>query len=155
MTHDEVFESLKNYFETRPVARWALGLLKPGTEIGLVIGNQIECAIFNRSGVPAVERREAKNAHFVFHMKPETIAILDKSKSEDFGEICVSVITEILTGDIRVEMKGTMKEIMDDGYLEILKAGGVKLSDFMKTQSSIGLMKALAFIDKMKNTGKA
>ncbi len=152
MNQEQVFESLKNYFETRPAARWALGLLKPGTELGIVIGNQIDCAIFNKGGLPTVERREAINPSFIFHMKPETIETLANSKSDDIGEIGVSIFTEIVTGNIRVEIKGSLKAILNDGYLEILKGGGQKLKDFISTQSSIGLMKVLTFIDKMKNS---
>lgn len=152
VTQNEVFENLKNYFETRPAPRWALGFLKPGTEIGLVIGKQIECAIFNRGGIPTVEKREAQSPNFIFHMKPETIEILANSKSDDVAEIGMNIFTEIITGDIRVEMKGSMKEIMNAGYLDILKAGGQKFTDFLSTQSSMGLMKVLSFIDKIKNS---
>ena len=152
MTQEEVFESLKNYFETRPAPRWALGLLKPGTELGLVIGNQIDCAIFNKGGIPSVEKREAINPSFIFHMKPETIETLANSKSDDLGEIGVNIFTEIISGNIRVEIKSNLKEILNEGYLEILKGGGQKLKNYLTTQGSMSLMKILAFIDKMKNS---
>ena len=66
MKQEAVFDNLKNYFETRSAMKWALGLLKPGVEIGLVIGSQIDCAIFYKDGAPVVERREAKDPNFVF-----------------------------------------------------------------------------------------
>ncbi len=152
MTQDDVFEKLKNYFETRSAARWALGLLKPGVEIGLVIGNQIDCAIFNKDSGPCVEKREAQNPSFVFHVKPESIETLANSKSDDISEVGINIFTEIISGNIRVEIKSGLKEILNGGYFEVLKSGGQKLSSFLTTQGAMSMMKLIAFIDKMKNS---
>ncbi len=152
MKQEEVFDNLKNYFETRTAIKRALGLLKPGVEVGLVIGNQIDCAIFCKDGAPSVEWREAKDPSFVFHMKPETIETLVKSKSEDITEISLNLFTEIITGNIRVEVKSNIKDIFSGDHLGALKASGQKVSSFITTHGAMNMMKVFAFIDKIKNS---
>ena len=114
--------------------------------------NQIECAILYLDGQPRVERREAKNPSFVFYTEPETIETLINSKSDDIAEVGINIFTEILTGNIRVEIKSSWREILHNGYFEIFKSGGHKLTGVLATQGALSMMKVLAFIDKMKNS---
>ena len=51
------FLTLKNFFETRSSVEKALHLLENDVEIGIVIGESIECALTVRDGKPQLERR--------------------------------------------------------------------------------------------------
>ena len=151
MNQEEVFESLKNYIETRPATRWALGLLKPGAEFGIVIGGQINCAIFNSGGLPAVEKREAKDPVFIFFLEPETVETLAKSPASDIPEIAKNIFTQVLSGHIRFEMRKNISDIFAGAYLDMARESGEKVTGFLTTQGMMGFMKLAAIIEKIKN----
>lgn len=151
MNQEEVFEKLKNYIETRPAARWALGLLKPGVEFGIVIGGQLNCAVFNKSGIPTVEMREANDPCFLFFLEPETVETLAKSPSNDMSEIAKNIFTEVLSGHIRFELRKNLADIFAGGYREIAREGSEKITGFLTTQGMLGFMKLAAIVEKLKN----
>lgn len=151
MNQEEVFENLKNYIETRPAPRFALGLLKPGVEFGIVIGGQLNCAVFVKDNSPIVEMREAKDPSFIFFLEPETVETLSKSATDDVMMVAKNIFTEIVSGHIRFEMRKNISEIFSNNYLDLAKENGEKASSYLTTQGMLGFMKIAAMIEKLKN----
>lgn len=150
MSADESFATLKNYFETKPAAAQALSALRNGVEIGVVIGDMVECALFQRDGVPHLERRPAVKPDIVFQVKPESVHILAQQPSEDIGDIGVSILKEVLAGNINIKVPGSFFNIMRNGYLDIMKKGGRKFWEFLASKGLTSLTKVTGAIRKMK-----
>src|SRR4051812_9196064 len=121
MTAQDAFHTLKNYFENRPAARQVLSCLKPGVEIGVNIGEQVECALFAKDGLVVVVERSAQNPDFAFSIKPESVYVLNNQPSEDLPDIAMAITKEMLAGNISVRFTGSMSNVAKNGYLDILK----------------------------------
>ncbi|MCM2281026.1 MAG: hypothetical protein NDI61_04185 [Bdellovibrionaceae bacterium] len=137
MSANEAFQTLKNYFETRPPARSALRFLREGVEIGISIGGIMDCALFQHAGLPVVEQRAARNPDIVFTIRPESIYILNSQPTETVGDMGVAILKEMLAGNINARITGNVLDVLRNGYLEILKEGGSQVTKFISTIKSL------------------
>jgi hypothetical protein len=151
VNQEEVFENLKNYIETRPAPRFAIGILKPSIEFGIVIGGQLNCAVLSKDGSALVEKREANDPSFIFFLEPETVETLAKSATDDVMVVAKNIFTEIVSGHIRIEKRKNISEIFSNNYLDMAKENGEKVSSYLTTQGMLGFMKIAAMIEKLKN----
>lgn len=150
MAATATFEKLKKYLESRPASRKALSHLRKGVEISVVIGHQIECALFNEDGEPRLEMRKAKNHDVVFYVKPETVEVLSQHPGEDVGELGIAVLKEYLSGGVRIAVVGSVFGIMKNGYVSIIKEGGATFAKFLATYGLTNITKILAVIKNLK-----
>lgn len=150
MTAQDAFQTLKNYFENRPAARQVIGCLKPGVEIGVNIGDQVECALYAKDGLVVVEERAAANPDFAFSIKPESVYILNNQPSEDIPDIAVAFGKEMLAGNISVRFLSTMGNVTKNGYLDILKLGGSRAMSFVTLHGMMGVSNLMTNIKKMR-----
>jgi hypothetical protein len=150
MAATATFEKLKKYLESRAAAQKAIQHLKPGVDIGIVVGHQIQCALFNDGGQARLEMRQAKNQDVIFYLKPESIDILIQNPGEDVGELGIAVLKEILAGGIRIQVVGSIFSIMRNGYLNIIKEGGVTFAKFLANYGLTNVTKILSVIKSLR-----
>ncbi len=152
MTAGATFEKLKGFLETKPASKKAIRHLKKGVEIGVVIGNQIECAFFQRAGEPVFEQRPAQSPDVVFFIKPESVDIIAKEKGEDVGELGIAILKEYLSGGIRIKAPGSVFSLSTHGYIGIIKEGGVTFAKFLAQHGVTNIAKVMSAIKNLKNS---
>lgn len=121
MSAEQSFQTLKHFFETRVAADQALRYLNPAAEIGIVIGDSIECALSYRNGKPHLEDRAAENPDFSFSIRPETVVVLNDRTKDDIADIAANVLKEMVAGNIGMKMIASPLTILKHGYLEIIR----------------------------------
>jgi hypothetical protein len=151
MSAQDAFQTLKNYFENRVASRQVIGCLKPGVEIGINIGDQIDCALFAKDGLVVVEERAAQSPDFIFSIRPESVYVLNNQPSEDVPDIAIAVLKEMLAGNISVRFLGNLGAIAKNGYMDILKLGGSRVMSFLTMHGMIGVSTLMSSIKKMRN----
>ena len=152
MSAQESFETLKSFFETRHAARQAMSAIKEGVEIGIVIGDSVDCALFRRGDQPVVEKRAADKPDIVFLIKPESVYILSHGSKDEIGDIGVNVLKEMLAGNIRVQMPGKFLNLLSRGYLDMLRQGGAPVMAFLARHGLTNVAKITAAIRKIKGS---
>lgn len=152
MSSHTTFEKLKTFLEEKPASQKAVVHLKKKVEVGVVIGNQIECAYFHQDGKPILEERPAKNPDVIFYLKPETVEILCKNTGDDVGEFGVAVLKEYLAGGVRIKVPGSVLAITMNGYLGIMKEGGVTFAKFLAINGVSSLSKIASIVKNLKST---
>lgn len=150
MSATEAFTTLKTYFETRPAAKRAMSVLPENVEIGITIGDMVECALMKKDGQPLVEQRAANHPDFIFRIRPESVYVLSSQPSDEIGEIAVAIFKEILAGNISVRFLGSLTSLMSNGYFDMLKLGGSRVAQFLTTQGLTGVTTILRTIKKMR-----
>ena len=150
MSAQESFDTLKNFFETRRAAKQAMGAIQEGVEIAIVIGETVECALLRRGDQPVVEKRAAQNPDVIFHIKPESVYVLDGETKDEIGDVGVNILKEVLAGNIRVEVPGKLINLVNRGYLEMLQQGGAPVMAYLSKHGFSSLTKVTAALRKMK-----
>jgi hypothetical protein len=146
----ETFEKLKNYLETRPASKNAIRHLKEGVEISIVIGHQIQCALVNDKGTPRLEKRPPNTHDVIFFLKPESVDLLIQNPGEDVGELGIAVLKEYLSGGVRIQVVGSVFSIMRNGYLNIVKEGGVTFAKFLAGYGLTNVTKIISVIKGLR-----
>lgn len=150
MTADHAFQTLKSFFETRNAARQALSSIKEGAEIGIVIGDTVDCALFRRDESPVIEARAAVKPDVVFNIKPESVYVLSQTTKDEIGDIGVAVLKEILAGHIKVRVPGGVFNLMRGGYLSMIQKGGAPVAAFLTRHGFGSVSKIVSVIKQMK-----
>ncbi len=150
MSDQQAFEELKVFFENRAVCRQAADSLRQNVEIGIVINESLQCTFFKEGENPRFEARQAKKPDVVFYMKPEAIKSLTESTSDDIGEIGITVTKNYLAGSIRINVKGSMISLLTNGYLGVIKSGGLSFAKFLASHGVTGLGKIKDVIQHLR-----
>jgi hypothetical protein len=150
MSDQQAFEELKDFFENRSVCRQAADSLRSRVEIGIVINDSLNCAFFKEGENPRFEAREAKKPDVVFYMKPEAVKSLIENKSDDIGEIGITVAKNYLAGSIHIKVKGSMIGLLTNGYLGVIKSGGMSFAKFLASHGVTGLGKIKDVIQSLR-----
>jgi hypothetical protein len=150
MSADETFQTLKTFFETRKAASQAMAAVQEGVDIGVSIGETLDCTLFRRGDQPIVERRAAVNPDVVFHIRPETVYILNDKTKDEIGDIGVNVLKEILAGNIKIKVPGRFLNIISRGYLDMIRKGGVPVARYLASHGFANVSKIISTIKKMK-----
>jgi hypothetical protein len=150
MSAEQSFQTLKNFFETRQAARQAMSSLGEGVEIGILIADSVECALFQRAGQPIVEQRPAKNPDVIFSIKPESIEILATQTKDEIGDIGVAILKEVITGNVKIKIPGRIMHILTRGYVDIIRKGGAPVMAFLARRGLTGVPKIISTIKNMK-----
>ncbi len=152
MPTQTTFTKLKEFLEEKPASQKAAKHLKKNIEVGVVIGNQIECAFFQRDAKPVLEERPAKNPDVVFYLKPESVEILCKNSGDDVGEFGIAVLKEYMAGGVRIKVPGSVIAITMNGYLGIMKEGGSTFMKFLAMHGVSSLSKIATIVKNLKST---
>lgn len=150
MSSQDAFDTLKNFFETKRAAKQAMDAIKEGVEIGIVIGETVDCALSRKGDQPIVERRPAVNPDVVFHIKPESVYVLSGQTKDEIGDVGVNVLKEVLAGNITVQVPGKLINLVNRGYLDMLREGGAPVMGYLSKSGLSSLGKITSVIKKMK-----
>lgn len=148
---NEKFDKLKTFLETRPASLKSIKHLRKGVEISIIIGHQMDCAYFNSDGAPTLEKRKAEKPDVIFLLKPESVDILCSQPGEDVGEFGIAVLKEYLSGGVRIQVPGSSFNIMKNGYLGIIKEGGVTFMKFLAMNGVSNITKVISLVKNLKN----
>ena len=150
MSAEQSFLTLKNFFETRAAAKQALSYLDKKAEIGIVIGGIVECALFQRDGQPLVERRAAEKPDFIFNISPESVVILNERTKDEIGDIGINVIKEVLAGNIKIKVVGSLFNLVRRGYFEMIARGGAPVASYL-ARHGLNVTKIMSTIKQMRS----
>jgi hypothetical protein len=150
MSAEDAFQTLKSFFESRQAARQALSTIKEGVEIGIVIGDQVECALFRNGEQPVVEARPAQNPDVVFHIRPESVYVLSGRTKDEIGDIGVNIMKEVLAGNIQIRVPGRLMNLLNRGYLDMLRQGGAPVTAFLARHGLTNITKIVGTLKQMK-----
>ena len=147
---DLSFEKLKYFLEHKPASQKAVRHLREGVEIGIVIGNQIDCALFSKDSAPILERRAANDPDVIFHISPESVDILSENPGNDVGDFGIALVKEALSGGVQIRIPGNMFSIARNGYISIIKEGGRKFASHLSIHGITGITKIMSVIKSLK-----
>lgn len=150
MSAENAFQTLKTFFESRQAARQAMSAVQEGVEIGIVIGDMVECALFREGNQPKVEPRPARHPDVVFHIKPESVYVLANNSKDEIGEVGVNVLKEILTSNIRISVPGRFLNIISRGYIDMIRKGGAPVMGLLAQKGFSSVPKIINTIKRMK-----
>lgn len=128
MSAEQSFQTLKQFFETKRAPELALRYLNPAVEIGITIGDSVECALFYRNGKPKLEERPAQNPDFIFAIRPETVVVLAEKSRDEITDIAANILKEMLAGNVSIRVVSGPLKLMKNGYLEMVRLAGPNLS---------------------------
>lgn len=148
---NESFGDLKAYFESKGFCREALSLLKKGVEIGIILEDSTQCALYCTSGKVFLESRPAENPDVVFTLKLAAIRTICQSPAEDVGDFAVLVLKQIKDGLISLKITGGFFSIATNGYISIIKLGGKKMWDFLAAYGLSNIFKITGLIKDLIN----
>ena len=151
MSDQQAFEKLKDFFENRKACRLAAEPLKKGVEIGVVINDVVDCSFFKDGEDPRFEKRSAKNPDVVFYIAPDAIEALVAHETDDVGELGIAVAKQYLSGSVKIKVKGSIFSLLTNGYLGVIKSGGMSFTRFLAGHGLNGLGKIKDFMTKMKS----
>jgi hypothetical protein len=147
---EKSFLTLKNFFETRTAVAKVLVLLESGVEIGIVIGDSIDCALTVRDGSPQLERRAARQPDVVFSIRPETVELLSERTKDEISDIAVNILKEMLAGDVSVRVEANVLDLLRRGYLRVATSGGPAVSAFLARHGLDNVSNIMNTIKKMR-----
>jgi hypothetical protein len=150
MDDQQAFEQLKEFFENKPACREACGPLRKNVEIGIVLNDRFNCVFFKENEEPRFEAREAKNPDVIFYMKPEAVKSLIENPSDDVGELGITIAKNYLAGSVKIKIKGSMISLLTNGYLGVIKSGGMSFGKFLASHGISGLGKIKDFISSIR-----
>lgn len=150
MSDQQAFEQLKDFFENRPVCVRAADSLRKSVEIGVVINDVLHCTFFKENDQPKFEMREPKKPDVIFYMSPDAIQNLVSTESEEVGELGIVVVKSYLAGTIKMKVTGSMISLLTNGYLGVIKSGGMSFAKFLGSHGISGLGKIKEVIEKLR-----
>ena len=150
MTQEMYFEKIKEFLETKPASQKLISYLNTSAEIGILIGNNLECSYFKQDSKPKLEKRAPKSPDVIFHFSPEAAETLLKTEASDLGDLVVDVVKLYLAGAVKIQLPGAIPLLLFRGYVQILKASHAQLLGLLKDRG-LDNLKILGLIQKLKS----
>lgn len=146
----EVFESLRNHMTTDAACVQAAQCLGKGVEIGIVLADTVDAAFFKNGSGAALEHRPAKNPDVIFRLSVSAADVLSSQSGLSLGHLGVEVLKQIVAGEIKIEVQGSLFSILKNGYLNIIKDAGAPFAQFLAEKGVSSLSKIPELIAKLK-----
>lgn len=149
-TATSYFEKSKTFLEEKPASYKLMSYLDSKVEIGIFIGNTIECSYFKQEGQPRLELRSAHKPDVEFRFTPEAIDSLLKSKGDDLGDLVSDVAKLYLAGGVKVSLTASIPQLIFRGYVRVLKESHAKLLAILKDRG-LDNLKIPSIIQRIKS----
>lgn len=146
MSHSEALITLQKMAK-KPVFSTALALLKQGTELALKLDDRVEFALFWRDGEVHVEERSAQ-ADVEFSFTGEALRQLEANPGEQLAAFGIAVLEQIIAGQMKIRVRGSVWRLATGGYLQIILAAGPELLTFL---AGHGLSSTKKILDLMRS----
>jgi len=153
MTQEMYFEKIKEFLETKPASQKLMSYLSSSAEIGIVVGNTLECSYFKQIGpasTPQLEKRAPKKPDIVFHFSPEAIETLLKTPGDDLSDMVVDVVKLYLAGSVKIRIPAALPVLLFRGYVQILKASRKQLLVLLKDHG-INNLSIVSLIQRLRS----
>ena len=150
MTETELFAKTRDFITLKPACNEALSQLKKGKEIRLILDGKMECACFNTGTGAGIEQRPATNADVEFKINSEAVRRLAEIPGENLADTGVEVLREVLADNIEVKLVGSVKNVLTDGYVNIMRKAGPDFFAFLAQKGLTNIFKVIGYIKKMK-----
>ncbi|MCB0385272.1 MAG: hypothetical protein KDD43_07750 [Bdellovibrionales bacterium] len=150
MSFEDAFHVVHSFFTTKPAAKDALRHLKRGHEIRLLIDGRTECALFFEAGQVAFEQRPCPKADVEFSIGPEAIRLLSTHSGESVAQLGVDIVKEIIAGNVKLRVCGSILRILSGGYLAIITSGGPEFMGYLASHGLTSLGKITSLIRSLK-----
>jgi len=146
----EAFQVVHTFFTTKPAPKDALRHLKRGHEIRLLLEGRTECALLFEAGQVVVEQRPCSKADVEFTIGSESIRLLTSHPGDSVGQLGVDIVKEIIAGNVKVRVCGSILNVLSGGYLGIIGSGGPEFMTYLATHGLTSLGKITALIRSLK-----
>ncbi len=140
MTDQQAFEELKKFFETRSACEVAADSLRQSVQIGIIVGN-LSCVFFKDGNKPQFEQRPATDPDVIFTLNSTAVQSLVSNPSNDIAELGINIAKSYLNKNIKIKVTGSMIALLTNGYLGVIKAGGISFAKFLGSYGISGLGK--------------
>ena len=150
MTPEMYFDKAKNFLETKPASQKLMTYLNAKAEIGIFIGNTVECSYFKQGEQPKLEKRKAIRPDVTFHFSPEAVETILKSSGNDLSDLVADVAKLYLAGAVKVKITGSIPQLLVRGYVRVLKESHAKLLVMLKDRG-LDSLKIPSIIQKLKS----
>lgn len=147
---EKSFLMLKAFLESRAAIAKAILLLDPDVEIGIVIGDSVECALLVQNGRPVLEHRAARSPDLVFSIQPETVELLSERTKDDLGEIAVNVMKEMVAGHLAVRVEANVLDLLRRGYTRVVRDAGPVVGEFIARHGLANVSDIVSTFKKMR-----
>lgn len=146
MAQSDVLEILKEIVR-KPVFTKALVHLKAPGELALVLDDRLEFALFLRDGESTIVERKAQ-ADVEFSFNAEALRILQAHPGEQLANFGIAVMEQIVAGQMRIRVRGSLWRLATGGYVQIILAAG---PDLLKYLAQHGINNTSKIIDLMRS----
>lgn len=150
MTLDMQFENIQKFLETKPASKTLMSYLDSKAEIGIVIGNTLECSYFKQDGQPKFEKRKPHSPDVVFHFTPEATETLLKTNGNELSDLVADVAKLYLAGSVKIRLPGSLPALLIRGYARIIKSCHAQLLALLKDHG-VNNLKILSLFEKLKS----
>jgi hypothetical protein len=144
------FLTLKSFIETRAAVMQALKHLENGVEIGIVIGNSVECTLMIQDERPRLERRPARGPDVTFSILPETVELLSERTNDDLADIGANLLKEMLAGNVSMRVETNVLDLLRRGYLRVAAAGSTAINALLERHNLTGVSEIMTTIKRMR-----
>lgn len=150
MTQEMYFEKVKEFLETKPASLRLMNYLSANAEIGIVIGNSLECSYFKQNNVVKLEKKSLKKPDVVFQFSPEAIETLLKTSGSELSDLVVDVVKLYLSGSVKIRIPQALPVLLFRGYVQVLKASRKQLLELLKDHG-INNLSIVSLIQRLRS----
>lgn len=151
MNPEETFNLVKSYLQSEVACQEALSKLKPGVEIGVVIGDKIQSAIYYQENCVQVDARAAERPDVIFNCKPESIYLITQNKGTSVAQLGTTICKEALAGNIQISAPGSLMGLATNGYIDMIKLGGTEFLSYLAQHGFTKFSQIMMLINKIRN----
>lgn len=149
MANDEVLKILRE-ITAKPVFAKALSHLKPPGELALRLEDRNEYALFLKEGQVQLEERTAL-ADVEFSFNAEALRQLSGHPGEQLASFGIAVMEQILAGDMKIHVRGSLWRLATGGYVQIILASGPEMVTFLAKHGLTNTSKIISLMRSFKN----
>ncbi|MCB0391622.1 MAG: hypothetical protein KDD58_10030 [Bdellovibrionales bacterium] len=151
MSENELFRLTKTFIEEKYAVREALKELKPGVSLEISLEDRIPTHCYFKNGKAILEEGTPTNSDIRFLVKSEAVRRLADAPCDNLAETGIEIAREVLAGNIEIQITGSVKNILTDGYLSILRKAGPDFFSFLAQYGLKNIFKVINYIKKMKS----
>ncbi len=149
MSENDLFLKTKKFIEEKPASAEAIKELSAKSEISIILESRIECAYFFQDG-PRLEQRKAKNPEVAIYVNSEAVRRLETISGDNMAETSVEILREVVAGNIKLSIVGSVTGLINHGYLKIITKAGPDFFAFLSQHGMTHLFKAMAYLRNIK-----
>lgn len=150
MSENEMFLLTKKFIEEKPACKEALMELKNGISLEISLEDRIDTHCFYKDGKAHLEMGKALRSDVRFVVNAESVRRLANAPCDNLAQTGIEISREVLAGNIKLQITSSAKNILTNGYLNIMKKAGPEFFSFLAEYGLKNILKIIAYIKKMK-----